>query len=308
MRRDGCPEFLRRPALRIAASRVSVATVRPGNPIGSQSLSLSGSGTVLVPSLFGRQQISIISGLWRNRPAGIDVFPEHRRETHAGMATIVGKLARELGVASAQPSERLAGRVESNNASAHANAAMERYAQGDESAFASVYDSVAPRVHAYLLRQSRDRVIADDLLQQTLLQMHRKRGTYAIGLPVLPWAFAIARRLYIDECRRRKTDALWSARDVGEDDRLAWALPDDEVASREAARLVEAELARMPGNQRAAFELLKVDGLSHQEAAQVLGTTVSAVKLRAFRAYAAIRAVLGRPLEPAASVKQRRQA
>jgi RNA polymerase sigma-70 factor (ECF subfamily) len=99
---------------------------------------------------------------------------------------------------------------------------------------------------------------------------------------------------------------LWSARDVGEDDRQAWALPDDEVASREAARLVEAELARMPGNQRVAFELLKVDGLSHQEAAQVLGTTVSAVKLRAFRAYSAIRTVLGHPLEP--SVKTRREA
>jgi len=183
---------------------------------------------------------------------------------------------------------------------------MERYAQGDESAFASVYDSVAPRVHAYLIRQTHDRAIADDLLQQTLLQMHRKRGTYATGLPVLPWAFAIARRLYIDECRRRKTDALWSARAVGEDDRQAWALPDDELASLEAARLVEAELARMPGNQRVAFELLKVDGLSHQEAAQVLGTTVSAVKLRAFRAYSAIRSVLGHPLEP--TVKARREA
>ncbi|HEY3252507.1 MAG TPA: RNA polymerase sigma factor [Polyangiaceae bacterium] len=223
------------------------------------------------------------------------------------MSTIVGKFAEDLGMVAAPPSERVA-RPALSNPSEQANAAMERYARGDESAFASVYDSVAPRVHAYLIRQTRDRVMADDLLQQTLLQMHRKRGTYAAGLPVLPWAFAIARRLYIDECRRRKTDALWSARDVGEDDRLAGALPDDEMASREAARLVEAELARMPGNQRVAFELLKVDGLSHQEAAQILGTTVSAVKLRAFRAYSAIRSVLGRPLESSTSVKPRREA
>jgi len=224
------------------------------------------------------------------------------------MTTIVGKLVQGLVVKAAQPSATVSPRAAASSESEQANAAMERYAQGDESAFASVYDSVAPRVHAYLIRQTRDRVIADDLLQQTLLQMHRKRGTYAAGLPVLPWAFAIARRLYIDECRRRKTDALWSARDVGEDDRLAWALPDDEVASREAVRLVEAELRRMPGNQRVAFELLKVDGLSHQEAAQMLGTTVSAVKLRAFRAYAAIRSALGRPLDTAAAVKQRREA
>jgi RNA polymerase sigma-70 factor, ECF subfamily len=224
------------------------------------------------------------------------------------MATTFGKLVQGLAAASAAPSERVARHEGTGVAGEQANAAMERYAQGDESAFASVYDSVAPRVHAYLIRQTRDRVIADDLLQQTLLQIHRKRGTYAAGLPVLPWAFAIARRLYIDECRRRKTDALWSARDVVEDDRQACALPDDEIASRQAVRLVEAELARMPGNQRVAFELLKVDGLSHQEAAQMLGTTVGAVKLRAFRAYSAIRSVLGRPLEPAASVRQRREA
>ncbi|HEX3854462.1 MAG TPA: RNA polymerase sigma factor [Polyangiaceae bacterium] len=181
-----------------------------------------------------------------------------------------------------------------------ANAAMDRYAAGDDSAFADVYDTVGPRVHAFLLRQTRNRISADDLLQQTLLQMHRKRGTYESGLPVLPWAFAIARRLYIDELRRRKTDALWSARGVEEDDHLASSSPHDELASLEVAARVEAELSRMPKTQRAAFELLKVEGLSHQEAAQALGTTVSAVKLRAFRAYATIRAVLGSP------AKQRR--
>jgi RNA polymerase sigma-70 factor (ECF subfamily) len=224
------------------------------------------------------------------------------------MSTMLGKFAQDIGASSVQPSARALPSPSTRSELEPANLAMERYAHGDESAFANVYDAVAPRVHAYLIRQTRDRVMADDLLQQTLLQIHRKRGTYVAGLPVLPWAFAIARRLYIDECRRRKSDALWSARDVGEDDRLAWALPDDEFAARETARLVEAELARMPCNQRAAFELLKVDGLSHQEAAQALGTTVSAVKLRAFRAYSAIRAVLGCPLEPSSSEKPRRRA
>jgi RNA polymerase sigma-70 factor (ECF subfamily) len=180
-----------------------------------------------------------------------------------------------------------------------ANAAMERYARGDDSAFADVYDAVAPRVHAYLLRQTRDKVCADDLLQQTLLQMHRHRGSYATGFAVLPWAFAIARRLYIDEFRRRKTDALWSARGVADDDRLVSSSPDDEISSRELAGLVQAALARMPESQRVAFELLRLDGLSHDEAAQVLGTTVSAVKLRAFRAYTALRAVIGCPLDGA---------
>lgn len=213
------------------------------------------------------------------------------------MSSIVEKSSLSLG--SSLPL-RSAAAPKADRATERADAAMDRYAAGDDSAFADVYDAVGPRLHAFLLRQTRNRISADDLLQQTLLQVHRKRGTYQSGLPVLPWAFAIARRLYIDELRRRKADALWSARGVEEDDHLASSSPHDELASLEVAARVEAELARMPKTQRAAFELLKVEGLSHQEAAQALGTTVSAVKLRAFRAYATIRAVLGSP------AKQRR--
>ena len=100
--------------------------------------------------------------------------------------------------------------------------------------------------------------------------------------------------MYIDDFRRRKTDALWSARDVADDDRIAASFPDDELASRQLAERVHAALAQLPETQRAAFDLLRIEGLSHDDAAQVLGTTVSAVKLRAFRAYEAIRAVLAR--------------
>jgi RNA polymerase sigma-70 factor (ECF subfamily) len=52
-------------------------------------------------------------------------------------------------------------------------------------------------------------------------------------------------------------------------------------------------LAKLPETQRVAFELLKQEGLSVAEAAQVLGTTPAAVKLRAHRAYEALRRALG---------------
>lgn len=182
-----------------------------------------------------------------------------------------------------------------------ANAAMERYARGNDAAFADVYDAVAPRIHSYLLRQTRDAVTADDLLQKTLLQIHRRRGTYVAGLPVLPWAYAIARRLCLDEFRRRKTDMLWSARELADDHELSGGAPDDEVGYRQLVQRLEAELQSLPETQRAAFELLRIEGLTHDQAAQVLGTTVNAVKLRAFRAYNAIRAVLsGQPVRATA--------
>jgi RNA polymerase sigma-70 factor (ECF subfamily) len=68
---------------------------------------------------------------------------------------------------------------------------------------------------------------------------------------------------------------------------------DDVLAAQQTAGRLEAELERLPESHRAAFELLRCDGLSLIEAAQVLGTTVAAVKLRVHRAYKALRAVVG---------------
>lgn len=174
-----------------------------------------------------------------------------------------------------------------------AMAAMDAYAHGDDDAFAAVYDAIAPRVFVYLSRQTRDQTTAADLLQQTLLQIHKHRGSYESGAPVLPWAFAIARRLFIDEFRKKKTDALSNARDMSDDDRTAAETPDEVASMHQAALRVQDVLSRLPESQRTAFELLRVEGLSHDDAARALGVTVSAVKLRAFRAYRALRAVLG---------------
>jgi len=179
-----------------------------------------------------------------------------------------------------------------------ADSAMERYAAGDDAAFALVYDGLAPRLYGYLVRQTRDRARAEDLLQQTLLHMHRARDRFIPGAEVTPWAFAIARRLVIDASRRAKHEVL-ADRD-GQPDAGASDAPgaDELVQARELAVRVERVLAGLPSSQRTAFQLIKQEGLSVAEAAQVLGTTVAAVKLRAHRAYEALRAALGDALEP----------
>jgi RNA polymerase sigma-70 factor (ECF subfamily) len=175
---------------------------------------------------------------------------------------------------------------------AEADLAMDRYAAGDDDAFGAVYDAVAPRLYGYLLRQTRDRARTEDLLQQTLLHIHRARDRFIVGAEVMPWAFAIARRLLVDSVRRGKREVL---ADDGQLDagpsREAGA--EDVVHALELTASVERALAKLPQSQRAAFELIRQEGLSMAEAAQVLGTTVAAVKLRAHRAYEALRAALG---------------
>ena len=176
-----------------------------------------------------------------------------------------------------------------------ADAAMDRYAAGDDAAFGELYDLLTPRLYGYLLRQTRDAARAEDLVQQTLLQMHRARGRFVPGAEVMPWAFAIARRLMIDGFRRGKREVLGEDGDASPGETLASAdiAADDLVQAQELAGKIQRELLRLPEQQRTAFELVKQEGLSLAEAAQILGTTVAAVKLRAHRAYEALRAVIG---------------
>jgi RNA polymerase sigma-70 factor, ECF subfamily len=175
--------------------------------------------------------------------------------------------------------------------------AMERYARGDEAAFADLYDAIAPRLLAFLRRATRDALAAEDLMQQTLLHMHRARGSFISGAPVMPWARAIARRLVIDSARRRQAERRVFS-EAPTDDRTSYdpttapAPADDLLHARRLAWRIQQRIDALPELQRTAYRLLRQEGLSLKRAAELLGTTVSAVKLRAHRASVALRAVL----------------
>ena len=70
-------------------------------------------------------------------------------------------------------------------------------------------------------------------------------------------------------------------------------MPDRVAANNRLARRLEQELARVPRTNREAFELVHREGLTAAEAAEALGTTAMAVRLRVHRAYEALRAALG---------------
>jgi RNA polymerase sigma-70 factor, ECF subfamily len=176
-----------------------------------------------------------------------------------------------------------------------ASAAMDRYASGEDAAFSELYDLLAPRLFAFLLRRTRDASHTEDLLQQTFLQMHNARRHFGTGADVTPWAYAIARRLLIDAFRKNRRECACPREDMDEErEGIAQSESPEAIIGRlQLTRRVERELARLPEAQRVAFELIQCDGLSMVQAAEVLGTTVAAVKLRAHRTYLALRAALG---------------
>ena len=103
---------------------------------------------------------------------------------------------------------------------------------------------------------------------------------------MVAWAFAIARRLHVDE-RRRAARRLTITEH--EDAVPTCTLgPDELIEAQRTAREVHDMIAQLPENQRLAFELVKWEGLSLAEAAEALGTTVPAVKALTHRAYRAL--------------------
>jgi RNA polymerase sigma-70 factor, ECF subfamily len=176
---------------------------------------------------------------------------------------------------------------------------MARYCDGDRAAFDALYAAVAPRLRGFVMQLVGDRALADDVLQETLLKLHEARAFYVRGADPVPWIFTIARHTAFDELRKRKRARV---RLVEDDSRpppepraelsgaAEQARPSDDPAGAEAL----AALDQLPPAQRQALLLTKVEGLSQAEAAARAGTTPGAIKLRAHRAYVALRKLVRR--------------
>ncbi len=171
--------------------------------------------------------------------------------------------------------------------------AMRGYQGGDAGAFDRLYAELGPIVRRYLRSVARDDARVDDLVQDTFLQMHRARRTYNPDRPVVPWALAIARHVFLMDCRVRKRK--YDRASVEFDDRLAVAElmaergPDEAVIARDR---VQQGLATLTPTTRRVVLLHHVQGWSFREIATRLGMNSAAAKLRASRGVHALRSRL----------------
>ena len=83
-----------------------------------------------------------------------------------------------------------------------ASTAMDRYADEDDEAFNVVYDQLSSILHDLLRRRVMDRSLAEKLVQETFVRMHRARGQFKRGAGVQPWVIAIALRVWKGHLRR----------------------------------------------------------------------------------------------------------
>lgn len=163
------------------------------------------------------------------------------------------------------------------------------YQAGELAAFERLYATLAGELRRYFAASVPEGG-AQDLVQDTFLEIHRSRHTYLPPLPVRPWVFGIARRVLGRHRRTAWRRSRHEDRGAGPAEALAAvAAPAPAVA---AGELSDA-LAALPASRREAWVLHHVHGLSFQQIAERFRIGVGAAKLRSSRAMRSLRAALG---------------
>ena len=166
-------------------------------------------------------------------------------------------------------------------------ALMREYQAGRFDAVDELYGLLSPALRRYLLSHARDAAKADDLVQDTFLQLHRARHTYDPALPLMPWAMAIARHVWLMD-RRTLSRRPWAPADV-----TTMQLPVRGEASAYAEKTeVRRALGQVAPTRRAAVIQHHVLGLSFKEIAEKAGIAETAAKLRSSRGMAQLRGLL----------------
>ncbi len=158
---------------------------------------------------------------------------------------------------------------------------------GDGSAFEALFRRYGGRITALFRRNGAGDTLAEDLAQQTFLQVHRARADFRRDGRVRPWIFAIAlntQREHWRRLKRRPEEAFEPERHVEPS-----VAPGTSSASD---RLVRRALASLPEAQREVIVLHWFEGLPFEEIAAVVGASRAAVKVRAHRGYERLRVAL----------------
>jgi RNA polymerase sigma-70 factor (ECF subfamily) len=166
---------------------------------------------------------------------------------------------------------------------------MAAYVAGDAAAFRALFQRYAPFLLGLLRRDLRRPADAEDLVQQTFLHLHRARRDFRTDAKLRPYLVTIAlnlKREYFRRKGRRPEEPLElnGRRDPAQDP--------PSLTRKERAKQVREALEHLSEGQREAIELHWFAGLSFPEVATALGTSLSAVKVRAHRGYKRLREIL----------------
>jgi RNA polymerase sigma-70 factor (ECF subfamily) len=146
--------------------------------------------------------------------------------------------------------------------------------RGDVSAYRQLLGLCAPLIRRFYARRLPD-VALDDLVQETLMSLHRKRDSWDPSRPFIPWMAAIARYRWVDHLRQ-----VYAAPEAELHDAFGIESGEAAIAARFGCHRL---LAMLPPAQADAIRVTRIEGLSTAEAAARLGQSESLVKVNVHR-------------------------
>lgn len=154
--------------------------------------------------------------------------------------------------------------------------------EGDASAHAGLLRAVTPLLKSFFARRLRDDAgDLEDLVQETLIAVHTRRGSFDRDRPFTPWLYSIARHKLMDHFRRSyRHHPIEGLEDI--------LVAEGFEQSSNAAMDVDRLLQTLPRKQARAIRDTKVLGLSVAEVAARAGLSVSDVKVSVHRGMKAL--------------------
>jgi RNA polymerase sigma factor (sigma-70 family) len=183
---------------------------------------------------------------------------------------------------------------------------LARAGLGDRAAFATLYDKTSSHLFAVVLRISRDRAQAEDILQEVYVNVWRAASGFdAAQAQPLTWLTSIARNRAIDSLRRAQTQPQLQTAIANDDeetdvyDAVADETPGPlEMLSRASdARALSHCMQALTAQQRQSVALAFYDGLSHAEVAEQMRQPLGTVKSWVRRALMSLKSCLERAAE-----------
>lgn len=167
-----------------------------------------------------------------------------------------------------------------------------RFGRGQTEAFGVLLRRYERELYGYLRRYVGDASLAEDVFQNTFLQLYLKISQYEPGRPVRPWLYTIATHQAIDALRRNARHQVLSLeqkRDDSSNGELSSLLetlesrgpaPLDNLTAQERKEKVRASVERLPDFLRDVVILAYYQGLKYREIADILEIPVGTVKSR----------------------------
>lgn len=167
----------------------------------------------------------------------------------------------------------------------HQDSLLDRFRHGDVDAFEELFRFHQRAVYGWILRIVRNPAAAEDLTVETFWRIYQAHARFEAARGFEPWARRIATRAALDWLRARKPEC-----ELTPDVLSAQAAPQGDPGVTAEIRLKTAQaFLRLPAKLRVAATLVMLEELTQKEAADALGISVAAVKVRIFRAVRMLR-------------------